>query len=399
MPLFFMITGSRSEWFILSPLAKALKQRYALKVIITGSHLSIRVGETYKYVEEDIGSDNVVKVFTFIDSDELIGRAKTMAIETLNFVDVFYQYNPNAVIILGDREETLAAASAANYLNIPVIHLGGGDRVVGNVDDTVRHAVTKLSHLHFPFTKKSYLRILQMGEEKWRVVLSGSPALDEIAKIPHMSKSEILEKLNADIPMDKKIATVIYHPISSEYKEAYKQFEILLDALRNIDNLFFFIIKPNMDPGSHGIEQLAHYYSERYINTFKFLPTLPRDLFINLLRNSELLIGNSSLGIHEAPFLKLPVINVGDRQKGRDHSENIIFIPSEKNKIISAVLKILNDDDLRYRMKSAPSIYGDGMAIPRIIRKLNEFDWESNKERMRLLNKWFVDIKFSEEEI
>ena len=388
---FIIITGSRSEWFILEPLVKKMKDDFKIRVMVVGSHLSRSSGETFRFVEDSVEKSLIIKTPTYLDNDDLIGRAKTVALEVLTFTEVLNIYKPRGIIVLGDREETIAASVAANYLNIPVIHLGGGDKVVGNVDDTVRHAVTKLAHLHFPFTKYAYKRIIQMGEEEWRVTLSGSPSLDGIKSIPVMPKEEVLRSLG--IENSKRIVTVIYHPISSEYKSAKEYFSDFLKALKMVKdpNVMFIIIQPNMDPGSSDIVKMSQEISEENPDKFRFFSTLPRKLFINLLRNSELLVGNSSLGIHEAAFLKLPVVNVLPRQRERDHPDNVVFVEPNFDDIKNTVERILRDDEFREKLRSVESIYGDGNAVERIISKLKQFSWDSDDTLKLLLNKRFID--------
>ena len=387
--LFLVITGSRSEWFILKPVVQALMDRYQLKVVVTGSHLS-RVAEyTAKFVEDDIGKDNIIYLHTYVDGDTLVDRAKTMANELFSFTDLFSYIQPKGIWILGDREETIAAATAAVYLNIPVIHLAGGDTVFGNVDDVVRHAVTKLSHLHFPFSKYSERVILQLGEEPWRVTFSGNPILDDILKTPYMSKKEVCDILG--IPSDKELLVMIYHTISLDKDSVAEKVRDVLEAIVDfLSNRILVIIESNMDPGSGIIRNIYDLYIEKYAGRILVFNTLTRGVFVNLLRHAKLLVGNSSLGIVESPIYRIPVVNILPRQQGRLAPDNVIFVEPKKEAIKAVVERILSDDDFYKRLSSAQSIYGDGHAVDIIMDKISKINFDDVEWKRRLLEKKII---------
>lgn len=377
------ITGIRSEYFILQPIFDEIVKRedLTLKVVVTGTHLSPTFGQTYKIIEND-GYD-IVKLETLLSTDSLAGRSKSLGIQIMGLTDIVTTENPDWLLVLGDREESIATAIIGTYMNIPVAHICGGDRVVGNIDDSVRHAVTKLAHLHFPTTKENGERILKMGEEPWRVHITGNPALDSIRKQPDLSYNYINKELGTNLSSDKPFILLIKHPLSSEVEDAAYQMKVTLEALVEL-GYDTIITYPNSDSGSYEMIKVIDEYKESY-DFIKAFKTLPRDIFVNLQRKASLLLGNSSSGILEAPFLKLPVINVGNRQKQRQHSENIIFVPYNKDLIVNAINRSINDSDFKQICRNCSNPYGDGYSSERIARIIAE-----TKIDKELVNKQIV---------
>ncbi|TZE82180.1 UDP-N-acetylglucosamine 2-epimerase [Calorimonas adulescens] len=359
------VTGIRSEYFILQPVFEEFvsKKDVCLKVVVTGAHLSPVHGYTYKLIERD-GYD-IIKLENLLSSDFLSGRCKSLGIQIMGLTDIVVRENPDWLLVLGDREESIATAIVGTYLNIPVAHICGGDRVVGNIDDSVRHAVTKLAHLHFPVTRENGERILKMGEEPWRVHVVGNPALDSIRKQPDLSFDCINKKLGTDLKENTSFILLIQHPLSSEVGQAGEQMRITLQAVSEL-GYYTIIIYPNSDAGSYEMIKVINEFEQKY-DFIKAYKTLPRDIFVNLQRKTALLLGNSSSGILEAPFLKIPVVNVGNRQRQRQHSENIIFVPHDKEKIKEAINKAINDKEFINMCKNCSNPYGDGYSSKRIV--------------------------------
>ncbi|NLA85239.1 MAG: UDP-N-acetylglucosamine 2-epimerase (hydrolyzing) [Clostridiales bacterium] len=359
------ITGIRSEYFILQPVFEEFLSRknVELKAIVTGAHLSPLYGNTYKLIEKD-GYD-IIKLETLLSSDKLSGRCKSVGIQIMGLTDIVSREKPDWLLVLGDREESITTAIVGTYLNIPVAHLCGGDRVVGNIDDSIRHAVTKLAHLHFPTTKENGERIIKMGEEPWRVHVVGNPALDSIRKQPYLGLDYINGKLGTNIKENEPFILLIKHPLSSEVELAEKQMEITMEAISEL-GYKTIVIYPNADAGNYGMIQVIKKYEKKF-DFIKAFETLPRDIFVNLQRKTALLLGNSSAGILEAPFLGLPVVNIGSRQKQRQHSENIIFVPHDKEKIKEAINKVINDKEFIRICKNCSNPYGDGYSSKRIV--------------------------------
>ena len=377
------VTGIRSEYFILQPIFEEIVNRddLELKVVVTGAHLSPTYGETYKIIEND-GYD-ILKLETLLSTDTLSGRSKSLGIQIMGLTDIVSREQPDWLLVLGDREESLSTASVGTYMNIPVAHICGGDRVVGNIDDSVRHAVTKLAHLHFPTTKENGDRILKMGEEPWRVHVVGNPALDSIRKQPNLSYDYINKKLGTKLSSDKPFILLIKHPLSSEMEKSGEQMRVTLEAVAEL-GYNTVLTYPNSDSGSYEMIKVIEEYVEKY-DFIKVFKTLPRDIFVNLQRKAALLLGNSSSGILEAPFLKLPVVNVGNRQKQRQHSENIIFVPHNKELIKEAINKAIFDENFKRICKNCSNPYGDGYSGERIARIIAETEIND-----KLINKQIV---------
>ena len=254
-------------------------------------------------------------------------------------------------------EESISTALVGSYLNIPVAHISGGDRVIGNVDDQVRHAVTKLAHLHFATNQESADRLLRMGEQSFRVHNVGNPGLDRLLSVPFLNIKDLSNRLSFDFSEDEPILLVIQHVISTEIDSAHHQMRQTLEAIADL-GMKTVLSYPNTDAGG---QQMI-----RAINEFRNLPHLfiakniPRLEFVNLMRRASCLIGNSSAGILEAPLLKLPVVNVGNRQRGRLHAENVSFVPHDKELIIEAVKRSVFDDGYRKYVSRCSNPYGDG---------------------------------------
>lgn len=377
------VTGIRSEYFILEPIFEEIVTRddLTLTVVATGAHMSPVHGNTYKMIENS--GYNVIRLETLLSANSLSGRCKSLGIQVMGLTDLVMREDPDWLLVLGDREESIATAIVGAYLNIPVAHVCGGDRVVGNIDDSVRHAVTKLAHIHFPTTQENGERILKMGEEPWRVHVVGNPALDSIRKQPNLSYEDLSKFLNFELREDEPFLLFIKHPLSSEEKLAGRQMEITLETIAGL-GYKTVVIYPNTDAGSHDMINVIDKFVARY-NFIKAYKTLPRDIFVNLQRKASVLVGNSSCGLLEAPFLKLPVVNIGNRQKQRQHAENIIFVPYDRKQIQSAIKTAIYDEDFIQKCKNCSNPYGDGYTSERIARIIAE-----TKIDGKLINKQIV---------
>lgn len=374
-----VVTGSRSEYDILSSTMLSIKHHPQLKlqVVVTGAHLSEKFGYTYKEIEED-GFKIDQKIESLLSGDMLVSRAKSLGIQIMGIAGAFEHLKPDIVIVAGDREEVISAGISANYLNIPVAHMCGGDTAFGSVDNIVRDATTKLSHLHFPMLPSHAERIIGMGEEKYRVHVVGHGGLDRFYFTPPLSKNQLSKQIGFDFE-DGPIILMIQHVLSSEYQEAELQTRTTLSALVEL-GYKVVIGYPNSDVGSEIIIKTINQYSSK-LNCYIY-KNLPSKLFVNLLRHVDVLIGNSSCGIIEAPLLKLPVVNIGNRQKNRKTSTNVIFVDNNKADIKMAIKTALFDQEFKNRVKQCKSIYGDGHTGEKIANILNQL----NIDR-KLLNK------------
>ena len=363
-----IVTGIRSEYSLLYPLMKKIKESSSLnlKLFVTGAHLSRDFGFTVREIEKD-GFPIEQRIKSLVDCNTTAGRVKGAAVQLLEIVKAFERIKPDIAIAAFDREEAITVALAASYMNIPIAHVGAGDRVTGNVDDYVRHAVTKLAHVHFAATENNKKRIIKMGEESWRVYNVGNPGLDKYRMIQDIPVDRLKKILKFDITKPP-LLVVLHNPLSTESDKAGEETRIIMKAIGRL-KFQTIVIHPNSDAGCIDIVKVIDFYrSRKFIKIFK---NLPKEVFINLMRNCDCLIGNSSCGILEAPLLKLPVVNIGMRQGGRERASNVIFTDYKKKNIEKAIHKALYDKRFKGSLKKCKNPYGDGFTAERIVKALS----------------------------
>lgn len=358
------VTGIRSEYDIMSSVFRVIANHpnLELQLVVTGAHLSDAYGRTV----DEIRADGLVvadEIQSLLNGDQAAFRVKGMAIQLQGLVQTVSRVKPDLLLVLGDREEAMTTALVGAYMNIPVAHIAGGDRVVGNVDDQVRHAVTKLAHIHLVTNLESAARIARLGEQPFRIFNVGNPGLDRLLDVPQMDAVALSASLGFPIVDGAPLVLVIQHVISTEIDQAHDQMAITLEAVRDL-GLPTVLSYPNSDAGG---QQMI-----KAIREFEVLPNLhtakniPRLEFVNLMRRASCLLGNSSAGILEAPLLKLPVVNVGNRQKGRLHAENVQFVSHDRPQIIEAVRRAVFDEGYRASVSACANPYGDGKSSERI---------------------------------
>ena len=358
------VTGIRSEYDIMSSVFRAIEDHpeLDLSLAVTGAHLSEAYGRTVDEIHAD-GFTVADEIESLISSDQDSARVKGLGIQLQGLVQTVTRVRPDMLLVLGDREESMTTALVGAYMNVPVAHIAGGDRVVGNVDDQVRHAVTKLAHLHFTTNQESSDRIVRLGEQPFRVFTTGNPGLDRLLAVPSLSAAELGNRLGIELAEDEPLLVVIQHVISTEIDDAYRQMRTTLEAVAEL-GLTTILSYPNSDAGSQQlIRAIAEFEHLPHLHTRKNVPRLE---FVNALRRASCLLGNSSAGILEAPLLKLPVVNVGNRQKGRLHAENVAFVPHDEDRIVEAVRRAVFDDDYRRTVAACANPYGDGHSSERI---------------------------------
>jgi len=363
-----VVTGTRAEYGILIPLLEKIKHspKLQLKLIVTGMHLQKKYGLTYKQIKSDgfLGHD-VVHMYNDKKIDHIFhARGLGKAIE--GFASVLSKIKPDIVVITGDRLEALSATLAASTLNIPVAHIHGGDSTdSGHIDESFRHAISQFAHIHFPATETHSRRLIKMGQQPWRVNRVGALGLDSILRKKLISKKELFHRLN--IKSDKKTAICIFHPVQLEIGKLGIQMSSILKTLRNFE-LQTVIIYPNNDLGSREILSVIKKYEKE--KNFKIFANLSHLEYISLLKYSDVLIGNSSSGIIEAPSLGIPVINVGTRNLKRESAKNVIFVKAQAENIKSSLKKSLYDTGFRQKAMQCLNPYGNGKASDKILRKL-----------------------------
>lgn len=358
------VTGIRSEYDIMSSVFAAIEKhpQLDLQLIVTGAHLADSYGYTVKDIKND-GFKIADEIESLINGDMLSSRVKGLAIQLQGMVQTVVRVKPDFLLVLGDREEAMSTALIGAYMNIPVAHIAGGDRVIGNVDDQVRHAVTKLAHIHFVTNQESYERVISMGEQPFRVFNTGNPGLDRLLEVKDLSYEQLSERLGFELTEGEPFILLIQHVISTEAEQAYFQMKETLEAVKEL-GIKTIISYPNSDAGGQQMIKAIGEY--RHLHNLYIAKNIPRLEFVNIMRKASCMLGNSSAGIMEAPLLGLPVVNAGNRQKGRLHAENVQFVPHDKNAICMATRRAIYDKEYRDRVAKCSNPYGDGKSSEKI---------------------------------
>lgn len=367
------ITGTRADYGLMHETLKLLNEDDGihLDVVATGMHLMEEFGYSLDEIKKDNFNLHIIDQ-TFKKDDEA-SMSEFIGNLIVDLTTLMNKLKPDVVLLLGDRGEMLAGAIVASYLQIAVAHIHGGD-VSSTVDDSARHAITKLSNIHFPASKESASRIRQMGENPDSIFIVGAPGLDSIIKIKGNIDEDYLKN---KYHITKDFALVLQHPVSLEVEEAAFQIEQTLDAVNSTDYQVI-LIYPNADAGGRAmIDKIKEYDVDAYKN-------IPHDDFIGLLGLASVLIGNSSSGIIESSSFKLPVINVGTRQFGRERAQNVIDVDYDSKEILNA-LEYIETDEYHNILKECSNPYGDGKACKRICEILNDIEID--------LDKIFFDLK------
>ncbi|MCA1969334.1 MAG: UDP-N-acetylglucosamine 2-epimerase [Rhizobium sp.] len=367
------LTGIRSEYDILAPIIAAVDAQPDLDagVIVTGAHLTGLHGQSVRQIEAD-GYRIAARIDSLLASDGLGGRVKGMALQLAGLTDLFARERPDFLVVMGDREEVMTGAVAAIYHHIPVVHVGGGDHADdGNVDNLVRHAVSKMAHLHMATTELSGQRLRQLGEEPWRIHVTGASGLDRIIATPDMTRDELETALGVDWH-GEPYAVLLYHPTITDFSEARAHMASITRVLE-ASGLNIAVMAPNSDPGNQAITLEIDALIARCPKA-KAFTFLERKVFINMLRHARVMVGNSSAGILEAPSMGLPVVNIGIRQRGREHGDNVIFTDYDAGEIAAAITRATTDESFRALVAQRRTPYGDGKAGQRIAEVLRSVE-------------------------
>lgn len=356
-------TGTRADYGILRPVLKKIieSNNLQLQLIVTGMHLSPKFGKTINEIRKD-GFKISGTIHFMPKKDTNYEMSVALGKGIVSFSKLFQKLKPDINLVLGDRDEMLASSIAAYHMNIPNAHIHGGDRTKGGIDEYNRHAITKMTNIHFAASKKSYERILKMGENPRLVFHTGSPSIDEIKENKITSKEEF-EK-NHHLKLTGKEILLLQHPVTTQSKSSKNQILEILKAIKKL-NLPTITISPNSDAGHQKIFENLKKFSQAN-NYLKVYTTLPRSDFLCLLKNCRIFLGNSSSGIIEAGYFNTPVINIGIRQEGRESGANVINVSPSSQEIISAIKKCLNR---KHQFKQTKH-YGTGLASIKIIRHL-----------------------------
>ena len=378
-------TGTRAEYGLLKPLIEKISadNEFTLQLLVTGAHLSPEFGLTYRQIEAD-GYEIDAKVEMLLSSDTAEGITKSMGLGMIGYADALKSLSPDLLVILGDRYEMLSVASTALIFRIPIAHIHGGELTEGAYDDAIRHAITKMSALHFASTEIYRQRIIQLGEQPERVFNVGAIGLDNFRSLQLLTKRELEEDLNIEF---KKFNYLIgFHPETLSNQSIEFQFNELIQAIDKENDSFFVFTKANADTGGRIINQLIDLYVKEYPNKAVLFDSLGTLRYLSMLAQVTALIGNSSSGIVEAPSAKTATINIGDRQKGRIMAESIINCCANENEISNAI-SIAKSDDFRIKVKGMLNPYGDGLSSSRIVEVFKSISTD------KLNLKTFYDIQ------
>jgi len=361
-------TGTRAEYGILRPVIKEIvkNRKLQLYLLVTGTHLSKKFGQSISEIKKD-----GFKVYSKFDmlpkgnTNYHMSLALARGVEY--FSKIFQKIKPDINVILGDRDEMLASALAAYHMNIPNAHIHGGDKSQGGIDEYSRHAITKISNIHFAATTKSFQRIIKMGEHPKYVFHSGSPGIDEVVRNKITSKTDLEKKFK--IKFSGNEILLVYHPVTTQVEISGKQINKILKAIEHLKKPTI-ALGPNSDAGSREILANLIKFSKNH-KYFQFHRNLRRSDYLGLINNIGVLIGNSSSGIIEASYFAIPVINIGIRQNGREKGKNVFDISGEKtHQIQNAVINALKQK--KKGSLSKIRIYGNGNASKKIVRMLEK---------------------------
>jgi GDP/UDP-N,N'-diacetylbacillosamine 2-epimerase (hydrolysing) len=384
-----VVTGSRAEFGLLKPLIKkiACSDDMELQLVVTGMHLCREFGYTYKEIEQE-GFAIFRKIEIQMASDTHTGMIKSAGLGMISFAEYFENNRPDLLIVLGDRYEIFVCAAASALAQIPIAHLHGGEATYGLIDEFIRHSISKMSSLHFVSSEAYRKRVIQLGEHPDTVFNVGAMGVENIRNLSLLT----IEELQADLQynlLDKAYGVVTFHPVTLERCTAVQQVQELQNALDMFPDMSFIITKSNSDAGGREINQLWDKYSRTRKNCL-IVTSLGAKRYLSALKYAAFMIGNSSSGIIEGPALRMPTVNIGDRQKGRIMAESIICCKPEEHDITNAMKKALSEEfqDLAGQVVNP---YGDGNTSSKIIKIIQD-QLESNKINIK---KEFYDVEFN----
>lgn len=375
-----VITGARSEYGLLKSTIQKINENINLKLqlIVTGTHLSEKYGCTISEIEQD-GFEISKKIFIIDEKKNNICLESSRLLKEIN--EAFQELKPDLLLILGDRYEIFIAATAAMFMNIPICHISGGEITEGAIDDKMRHSITKISNIHFPGAAEYAENIAKMGEERWRIFNVGDPGIENIKNIKLYEDEEIEEKIGFKV--DENTLVVTFHPVTLEINNTEQYIDNLISALKRFDNKII-ITYPNSDAGSDIIINKIKQYEAESSNVRVF-KSLGIQLYLSVIRKSGVVIGNSSSGIVEAPYFKIPVVNIGNRQKGRLMAKNIINCNYDADEIFKSISRALTDEYKKYVKNETVSLYGNGNTSEKIVKILETIDIDQKLIKKKLV--------------
>lgn len=383
-----VVTGTRAEYGLLYWLMKEIDADHdlLLQTVVTGMHLSPEFGLTYKVIEQD-GFKIDEKVEMLLSSDTPVGIAKSMGIATMGFAESFERLKPDIVVVLGDRYEILAAAQAAMVARIPIAHLHGGETTEGLIDEAIRHSVTKMAHFHFVGADPYRKRVIQLGEHPERVWNTGAASIDNIRRLKLLEKEEFEKSIQ--FKLGRKNFLITYHPITLSKIGPLNAIKELFKAMDTFTDVHMIFTKSNSDTEGRVINQMIDEYVLLNPERSIAFTSMGQLRYLSAIKHSDVVIGNSSSGLVEAPFLQKPTVNLGDRQKGRLRASSIVDCIESSNEIVLAINKALSAE-FQQKLKNVTSPYGTGNVAEKIKKILKEVSLDD------LLMKKFYDMEHGE---
>lgn len=380
-----VVTGTRAEYGLLYWLMKEIEadSDLELQIIVTGMHLSPEFGLTYKEIEKDFTITK--KIEMLLSSDTSVGISKSMGLAQISFAESFEELKPDILVVLGDRYEIFSAVSAAMIARIPIAHLHGGETTEGAFDESIRHGITKMSHLHFTAAEEYRRRVIQLGEYPERVFNVGGMGIENIKRLKFLSRDEFEQSI--DFKLGEKNILVTFHPVTLENSTAKEQFKELLDAVDKLQTTHIVFTKANSDTDGRIINQMIDEYVADNKNKSIAFTSLGQLRYLSALQFMDAVVGNSSSGLLEAPSFKIGTINIGERQQGRLKAQSIIdCLPTKES--ISHAFDILFSSEFKTQLKTVVNLYGDGIASQKIVNILKTV------ELANILKKSFYDIRY-----
>jgi UDP-N-acetylglucosamine 2-epimerase (non-hydrolysing)/GDP/UDP-N,N'-diacetylbacillosamine 2-epimerase (hydrolysing) len=382
-----IVTGTRAEYGLLYWLMKEIKEDpdLELQIIATGMHLSPEFGLTYKTIEED-GLQINEKVEMLLSSDTPVGIAKSIGLGVIGFADAFSRLKPDILVVLGDRYEMFAAAQVAMTHRIPIAHIHGGETTEGAIDEAIRHSITKMSHFHFTAAEFYRRRVIQLGERPDRVLNYGAPGLDNLKRIKILDKEAFEKAIDFQLGTLSFLAT--YHPVTLSNDGPEKSFAELINAIDHYPSAKVIFTKANSDPAGRIINQKIDEYAKRNPLRIKVFTSMGHLLYLSAIKNMDIIVGNSSSGLIEAPALKKPTVNIGERQRGRLKACSVIDCEEKAHAIVSAIEKGLSSE-FKKTLRNIKNPYGSGNASLKIKEYLKKVSLQN------ILMKKFYDVSYN----
>ena len=379
-----VVTGTRAEYGLLYWLLKEIEadKELELQVIVTGMHLSPEFGLTYKEIEKEFKINK--KIEMLLSSDTSVGISKSMGLAQISFAESYDELKPDIVIVLGDRYEIFSATSAAMIARIPIAHIHGGEKTEGAFDESIRHSITKMSHLHFAATEEYKNRVIQLGENPSRVFNVGGMGIENIKRLKLLTKDEFEKSI--EFKLNSKNILVTFHPVTLENSTAKEQFQQLLDAIDELEDTNIIFTKANSDTDGRVINQMIDEYVTKNSHKSIVFTSLGQLRYLSALQYVDAVVGNSSSGLAETPSFKIGTINIGDRQKGRIKASSVIDCEPNKDSILNSFEKLYSKE-FQESLKTTINPYGDGCASKKIVEILKSVDFGN------ILKKSFYDLK------